>query len=209
MRIDLIELLRCPAAHEVAPLVTVAHTRRADRLLDATLGCPVCGAEYELSNGVAYFAATPVIDEEANATAPDVGRLAALLGLTEPGARVGLCGAYGAGGEELELATGASCVLINASAPDGALLDQILVDVNCSLPIEGGALSGLAVDAANLALLADASRAVRRGGRVVAPVSASLPDGCRELARDATEWVAEVTTAAPEAVVRLRRGAAT
>lgn len=210
MRVDLIELLRCPVTHEVAPLITVAHARRGDRLRNGTLGCPVCGAEYELREGIAYFGQPPVGEREANAPAPDVLRLAALLGLTQPGARVGLCGAYGAAGEGLELATESSCVLVNASAPEGALLDQIEVDAQQALPIERGALAGLAVDTPNLALLSDAGRVVRRGGRIVAPISASVPAGCRELARDSTEWVAEVESVEPAAMagemVSLRRG---
>jgi hypothetical protein len=168
----------------------------------------VCGAEYELRAGAAYFAARDAGTVEAVEQSPavDVLRLAALLGLTEAGARVGLCGRYGAAGEALELATEAACVLINAPSANGTSLDQLVVALNRSLPLERGTLAALAVDAANVALLDDATRVVRRGGRVVAPVSADVPAGCRELARDATEWVAEVETAGPDGMVRLRRG---
>jgi hypothetical protein len=47
--------------------------------------------------------------------------------------------------------------------------------------------------------------ALRPGARLIAPAAAPVPDGARELARDARHWVAErVAPAGP--VVPLRRG---
>jgi uncharacterized protein YbaR (Trm112 family) len=204
MRVDLIELLRCPAPHESSPLVTVANARDGDRLLDATLGCPVCGAEYAMREGVVYLAdVTPGAIKSFGEG--DAMRLAALLDLTAPGARVALGGGMASAAEHLETLTGARCVAINAALSADATVDQIVIDTARRLPFEPGNLAGLAVDPGTVDLLADASRVVRRGGRVVAPASAPIPAGCRELARDDREWVAAVDAGPGDRLVSLRR----
>jgi uncharacterized protein YbaR (Trm112 family) len=205
MRVDLIELLRCPAPHESAPLVTVAHARDGDRLLEATLGCPVCGAEYAMREGIVYF-----VEVAPGATrAPDQAdalRLGALLGVGDAGARVGLCGALGAAASALEDLAEARCLVINGARAATPPLDQIQVDPARGVPVERATLTGLAVDVGTASLLADATRVVRRGGRIVAPASAPVPEGCRELARDDREWVADVVAEATTSFVSLRRG---
>jgi len=64
------------------------------------------------------------------------------------------------------------------------------------------------VDAAHASrvMLESIVRAVRLGGRVLAPATVPIPDGLRELARDDEEWVAEVTVRA-SGLVELRRRA--
>jgi hypothetical protein len=61
------------------------------------------------------------------------------------------------------------------------------------VPVAAGSLRGVALDERNAGavLAADAVRALRAGGRLVAPASSPLPDGVGELARDDTVWVAE------------------
>lgn len=104
-------------------------------------------------------------------------------------------------------AAGVTPLLLN---PPRGLRDQLvnpsairIVDV---IPIASGALRGAALDAATAtpALLAGVARALRPGGRVVAPAWVPLPAGVRELARDAAEWVAEPDLAA-SAPIPLRR----
>ena len=187
-------LLRCPAPHELSPLVTVAIRREGDRLMEATMGCSVCRAEYGLRDGVAYLGVGG-LDRSLERDAPiDPMRIAALLGLGDPGARVMLCGTVGAAAETLETVTGALCVVINApSAGDTCEWgDQLVIGISRTIPLASASLHGVAVDSAHVALLPDAARVVRVGGRVVAPAHAPVPAGCRELARDALEWVAEV-----------------
>ncbi len=195
MRLETIALLRCPASHESSPLVTVAIRREGDRLIEATLGCSVCGAEYALRDGVAFLTSDAGAElSVAQDAAVDPMRIAALLGLGDPGARVMLCGTLGAAAETIETVTGALCVVINApSAGDTCEWgDQLVIGTSRTIPLANASLHGVAVDSAHVALLADAARVVRQGGRVVAPARAPVPAGCRELARDAREWVAEV-----------------
>jgi len=192
MRIETIEVLRCPAPHETSPLVTVAHSINGDRLIEATLGCPVCGEEYALKGGVAFF--DPGAEETEPADGVDALRTAALLGLSEPGMRVALCGSFGTVGDAIELATGAACITVNASGAvrRASEADHVVLGRHDVLPFATASLSALAVDDANLALLADAARVVRANGRVLATVHASPPAGVRVLARDDHAWVGVV-----------------
>ena len=205
MRVETIELLRCPAAHESSPLVTVAHARNGDRLIEGTLGCPICGAEYPLKEGVALLA--DHTGSESPTDSVDAMRTAALLGLSEPGMRVALCGAFGSVADEIEQATGATCITVNASPiiRSASTADHVVLASQALLPFSSASLAGLAVDDANLALLADAARVVRAGGRVLAPARASTPAGVTELARDEQAWVA-VVEAAGSRPVGLTRG---
>ncbi len=195
LRIETIALLRCPASHESSPLVTVAIRREGDRLIDATLGCSVCGAEYALRDGVVFLTRDGGADlPVAHHARVDPMRIAALLGVGDLGARVMLCGTLGAAAETIETVTGALCLVINAPS-DGDTCewgDQLVIGISRTIPLPNASLHGVAVDSAHVALLADAPRVVRQGGRVVAPTHAPVPAGCRELARDALEWVAEV-----------------
>jgi hypothetical protein len=69
-----------------------------------------------------------------------------------------------------------------------------------------GSVRGVALDIhhAESPWLADAVRVLRAGGRLVAPASAPLPAGTRELARDDREWVA-VAEGTPATIIPLRR----
>lgn len=205
MRVDIIELLRCPAPHPPSPLVTVADARDGDRLIDGTLGCPSCLAEYTLRGGVVDLTTAQWASAErarhaaSNATAPsDTLRLAALLGLDQPNLRVALCGEEALAAATLVALTDVQCVVINAPLPSHAMsgLNALRMTVGAQLPLASASLHALAVDAAHVALLADAARVVRTGGRVVAPAHSPVATGLHELARDSTHWVAEVRTAA-------------
>ena len=208
MRVETIELLRCPAAHESSPLITVAYSRDGDRLTEGTLGCVVCGAEYSLRGGVVYLGAD-VAEPKASLMAVDAERTAALLGLSEPGMRVVLCGAFGDVADHLEQATGAIAITVNATpiVHKVSHADHVVIGPRALIPLGNASLHGLALDSAHTALRLDAPRVVRVGGRVLAPATAPLPTALRELARDQLEWVAIVESGV-DSPVPLRRGAA-
>jgi uncharacterized protein YbaR (Trm112 family) len=226
MRVEIIELLRCPEAHEQAALVTVAFTRDGDRLLSGELGCPVCSAAYTLRDGVVWLVPADARTSDADVVsrsdggtpdgnAPGVDRrdaegTAALLDLSEPGMRAVLCGAYGTVAAALADMTGARCIAIDGAAERGlpAEVDQVRMVSRARLPFADACIDALAVDATHAELLADAARVVRVGGRVLAPSHLSVPQGLKELARDATEWVADVVPRST-APVGLRRARAT
>ena len=194
MRVETLELLRCPAPHEPSPLITVAYERDGDRIVEGSLGCSICGAEYALREGVVYLSVDAPIAPDAEAKDPM--RTAALLGLNKPGVRVALCGAFGRHAVMIEEATDARCIAINTSS---IAVDPIRCTALDIVPLATASLHGLAIDDTHMRLLGDAARVVQAGGRVLGPAHAPIPDGCRELARDEYEWVAVVerTSSAP------------
>src|SRR5689334_5423026 len=95
MFVELIDLLRCPRPHEDTWLVASAEETASRHILRGALGCPLCGAEYPVVDGVADFGEAPVAGPaEDHVDADDTMRAAALLGLTAPGATVVLGGVW-------------------------------------------------------------------------------------------------------------------
>jgi uncharacterized protein YbaR (Trm112 family) len=224
MRVELIELLRCPSPHETSPLVTVAERREGEHLLNATLGCVVCGASYLLRVGVLDLSTAGTVRETNPATvtqtselahaddphdaesdvdsSPDSSaddeaeamRVAALLNIGDATSRALLCGRRLHVARAIEALTSAQVASLNPrrAATGGDRLDVIRLVPAERIPLADRCLSGIAVDLQHVAMLDDATRVVRPGGRILAPVTATVPEGCRELARDDVEWVAEV-----------------
>ena len=211
MQRDLLDALRCPGTHEESWLVAMVLEASGSSLLVAELACPVCGAEFRIVNGIAHFAgatpaAPPAWPSEPYTPAMAL-RLAALLGVAESQLPVALVGRYTAASSALASLVSAPQLLINGSPviPGPGVSCLVVAD---RLPLGVESLAGIAVDAAHATatFLDSATRALRLGGRLVAPADAPVPAGMRELARDTTEWVAE-TTARASGLVELRRRA--
>ncbi|MBA2686383.1 MAG: Trm112 family protein [Gemmatimonadaceae bacterium] len=200
-------------AHEDSWLVA-----RVDELVDrhvvsGELGCPVCGTRYPVREGVADFSlgATPPSGIEAGESHEARERLAvraaALLGLTEPGGIVVLAGEWSAAAHEILTMTENVQLLALDSAlglrSGGALSLALIAEL---LPLAHGSVRGIALDArhATPSLTAGAARALIPGGRLLAPVSALLPESLQELARDDEHWLAttisQTTVSAPVAI---------
>jgi len=211
MQRDLLDALRCPGTHEESWLVAMVLEASGSSLLVAELACPVCGAEFRIVNGIAHFAgatpaAPPAWPSEPYTPAMAL-RLAALLGVAESQLPVALVGRYTAASSALASLVSAPQLLINGSPVIPGPGVSCLV-VAGRLPLGVESLAAIAVDAthATATFLDSATRALRLGGRLVAPADAPVPAGMRELARDTTEWVAE-TTARASGLVELRRRA--
>ena len=211
MQRDLLDALRCPGTHEESWLVAMVLEASGSSLLVAELACPVCGAEFRIVNGIAHFAgatpaAPPAWPSEPYTPAMAL-RLAALLGVAESQLPVALVGRYTAASGALGSLVSAPQLLINGSPviPGPGVSCLVVAD---RLPLGVESLAAIAVDAAHATatFLDSATRALRLGGRLVAPADAPVPAGMRELARDTTEWVAE-TTARASGLVELRRRA--
>ena len=211
MQRDLLDALRCPGTHEESWLVAMVLEASGSSLLVAELACPVCGAEFRIVNGIAHFAgstpaAPPAWPSEPYTPAMAL-RLAALLGVAESQLPVALVGRYTAASGALASLVSAPQLLINGSPviPGPGVSCLVVAD---RLPLGVESLAAIAVDAthATATFLDSATRALRLGGRLVAPADAPVPAGMRELARDTTEWVAE-TTARASGLVELRRRA--
>ena len=83
MFIELVDTLRCPTPHEESWLVLAASRMVARHVLEGTLGCPVCAAEFPIHEGVVDFRRAPAVPPVAGepADAEQAVRLAAFLGL--------------------------------------------------------------------------------------------------------------------------------
>ncbi|MGH7714073.1 MAG: hypothetical protein ACREOG_22525 [Gemmatimonadaceae bacterium] len=205
-----IELLRCPAAHEESPLVATATRQIERRIVTGLLGCPVCGLEYAIRGGVADFRAGAGADARDARPSPNeeaAVRLAAQLDLSEPARLVALFGEYARFAAALSVVFDAQGVVIGAPL----LLERQIAEhasvlrIDATLPLARASMHGAAVDAEYAARLGlDEVRALLRpNGRLVAPADVPLPVGVAQLARDESEWVAERAVD----VVELRRSA--
>jgi len=213
--IELVDLLRCPRAHEDSWLVAAIYERADRDIVRGVLGCPICGAAYQIRDRVAIF------DEASSLPAPRESRgaydesdddaamrCAAMLNLFDPGGAVILAGAWARAAHALHDITPVSVLVVDPSG-DVALGNGVsAIRIGDSLPVAAGSLRGVAFDAdtATPSLVDSAARALRPGGRLIAPNSAPLPAGIAERARDDRHWVGEAQPSAstPIALTRQR-----
>lgn len=204
MHIDLIEHLRCPRGHEESSLVAAFDRMAGRHVVEGRLGCPVCEAEYPIVAGIARFDEGRGPDPRAPAAAAaDEGeamRAAALLGLADGRGVAMMTGSWSLYAAKIvTMVADVHLILLDPDvrpdASDSGTISAILAPGR--LPLAAGALIGAALDEAGATpeRLANAVRALRDGGRLVAPAAAPRPDGVAELARDERHWVAERRTA--------------
>lgn len=197
MLLSLVDSLRCPAVHDESSLVLSVDTWNGQRVSRGALGCPVCHARYPIEGGTVHFTDAPTTESSEDPRELDPQRLAAQLGLLEPGGVVLLTGHYARAVPELEVIAGVICVVINASVSlTGNSVRFVVAD---RIPLADGVLRGLAVSGGPSTgpLLPEASRLLRPRGRLVAELASPVPSGIRELARDHVEWVGEREDSAP------------
>jgi hypothetical protein len=212
MHVDLIESLRCPHPHDDGWLVARADVVVDRRIVRGHVGCPTCGGEWPINDGAVHFTEMPLAMSDSSAVAVDSSearaealRTAALLDLRDASGAVLLAGASAKAADALASLTGVLVLVVNP--PAEAACTHSRVYVRDAVAFGVGSMRGARLDEAHAtdAWIASASRAVMRGGRVIAPVSCAVPPVLHELARDAHEWVAEVRVAA-SGLVPLRRG---
>jgi hypothetical protein len=192
MFVELIGQLRCLHSHADGCLVATT-TRTVDRqIIEGTLGCPACGAEYEIREGAVWFGGNESVPKPPDSRFPaDAAvRLAAMLGLDERGGVHVLDAAWSACARELsESFPGTRFVLISAPDVEGA--GAVLRCTSDAIPVAAGSVRGVALDRATPALVNAAVRALAARGRLIAPAEAGVPEGILLLARDHHWWVGE------------------
>jgi len=194
--IPLVDILRCVRPH--ADTWLVASIERADErfIIEGTLGCPTCLAEYPIRSGVVYFTDRAIATPPTAPKESDAMRLAAALDLTEPRMIAVFHGAWAAHSQFVRGVSPSQLLLLNP--PDGMRSgDGMSVLVSEVAPFAQGSIDAVALDApVSDALFASLRASLRRNARVLAPVATPVPDGFTELARDEEVWVARLDDAA-------------
>jgi len=191
--IELVDVLRCPRQHEETWLVASADRTEGRRIVDGTLGCPICRAEYPVRGGVADFAGGAALRSSVQVmpTAEDALRLAALLDLTPGPGFALLFGSWGSYAEELSAITPVPLMLVNPPVDARTRSGATIILAGDVLPLAAGRARAAAIDPALTLPVATQADAVRSGGRIVAPRDVDPLTGTREIARDDRLWVAE------------------
>ncbi len=181
-------------------------------VVEGKLGCHVCGAEYPIRDGIAFFreqvAAAPLdsASERAAAAPLDSGssensgetpgpamRIAAFLDLARPGALALLTGDWANASDAVAALTSARIIALNAALRTSDEESVLQIDSNPPLPLANHSLDGIALDPAFSTgeMLEEAWRLLRPRGRLLAASSLELSGQFSELARDADYVVAE------------------
>jgi len=219
MHLELVELLRCPNPHAPSVLVVSSDKTSARYVMQGVLGCPECGAEYPIRDGISLFgadspeAARGSTVDPANADSELALRVAAQLAMTEGRSVYTLVGYSSRVVLAIRAVVPARLIVINpvgvdaigdasitlATAPAGVVRTQ------GRLPLTRSRMDGLAfASQPDAGWLAQAVELLKPGGRVVAPATGAVPVGVVELVRDAHQWVAtrERVASAPIGMTR-------
>jgi len=205
--IEMLDLLRCVNAHEDTWLVASLKAISNRFVLDGTLGCPVCHAEYPIKKGIADFR----IGGEAELTQQPVAgvnredlamRIGAFVNATEPGATVVLGASWAEAAQELSVMTETRVLALNPGKRVEESESVGLLWVSHEIPLAPASVLGVALDSSFPAkIISSALNVVRPGGRIVGPATIDVPTGLAVLARDERYWVGEK----PAEMVSLRR----
>src|SRR4051812_33401809 len=97
MFIELVDALRCPVPHEESWLVASTARMVFRHIVEGTIGCPVCHAQYPVRRGVVDFRRAPPVPLPAERTPDEMQatRLAAFLDLTDASGFAVLTGEWG------------------------------------------------------------------------------------------------------------------
>jgi hypothetical protein len=207
--IEMLDLLRCINPHEDTWLVASLKAISNRFVLDGTLGCPVCHAEYSIRKGVVDFRQAGDSPQSGNESTSAAGnretlatRVGAFLNATEPGGTLVVGGSWAAAAQELSVMTEARVLVLNPGRAIEESETVGLLRVSREIPLAPDSAIGVAVDDAfPWEVISSALKVVRPGGRIVGPAAIEAPAEVTVLARDERFWVAEK----PMQMIPLRR----
>lgn len=199
-------------SHEDSWLVATS-TRTGNRhILDGKLGCPVCRATFDITDGEVMFTTTPVLRSAIVLDDDAAFRLAAQLHLVEAPQPILLTGLWSRAVAPLRRIVSTVTMFVG-DATTVVTQDERVSTLRLpptGIPLATGALRAVALDRTHSsdAFLHAAARVLRTGGRLVVPSSVSLDDQVwRTLATDADVTVAERLPVA-SAPIAIRRAPA-
>ena len=149
MFIELVDALRCPVPHEESWLVAAAVRMEARHIVEGTLGCPVCSAEYPIRDGVVDFRRDGGVIAAAHVAshAELAMRLAALLNLADAQGFAVLLGEWGAHAHELASIVETPLVVVDPPADVvGAPGVSVLRCDGSDVPLAVGSARAMAID---------------------------------------------------------------
>lgn len=199
MYIELIDLLRCPRAHDESWLVAAFNKMDGRFIIEGKLGCPVCSASFPITNGVADLRdsheAPNVTSRLSDEKDEDAAlRVAAMLGLSRPGSVAVLSNMIGSiPGLIAEMAS--VRVVGNNSITSGPEQENVaMIRSSNQMPFASGSIDAVMLGAqASSREVEEAVRILKTGGRLVVTADSPLRGNLRELARDDRYIVAEST----------------
>lgn len=207
--LPLVDILRCTRPHADTWLVASIDRAEGRYIVDGTLGCPTCLAEYPVRNGIVFFSAARPWAAHMRPHETSALRVAAALDLTDARMTAVLHGSWGMQAHLIVGVSPSQLLLLNP--PDDVVLgDGVSGIVSDVVPLSAGSVSAAAIDAPIMpTLLESLRRSLRAGGRLLGPTVLTVPDGFTELARDDDVWVARldaaITESAPIALTRRGR----
>jgi uncharacterized protein YbaR (Trm112 family) len=205
MFVELLETLRCPRPHEDSSLIASATRTDARHIVEGTLGCPVCGAEFAIRSGITYFDDAPPSLPSEHPSADTAMRLAAFLELTDGRGFALLCGRWGVHADQINRIAQTPLVLVNSPENVGGEIAAIIRSADAA-PFAPGSAQAVALDErVSPALSASLVHVVRPGGRVIGPTTVAVPPTVAEVVRDDQIWIAEKVDSRSPALVSIRR----
>jgi uncharacterized protein YbaR (Trm112 family) len=189
MFIELTDHLRCPKEHAEQFLVLLPDQIERRQVLRGSLGCPVCGSVFEVTDGVARLGSWEAGSE---GTALSAEAALALIGITGPGGYLALVGAAGALAADLNrLLPQVHLVLVNSSAAPADRSMASLLEAS-RIPLKTGSMRSVVLGrdlATDPAWVKEAVRVVLPGNRLVVEGDPLEGLGAEVLASAPGAWV--------------------
>ncbi|HEU5049467.1 MAG TPA: hypothetical protein VFU00_04025 [Gemmatimonadales bacterium] len=190
MFIEAVDHLRCPAPHPEQHLVLLPSVLEERSVRSGMLGCPVCGREFAVEDGVLDVGGGP---ESVAPTALDGDAAAALLGLSGPGGYIAVVG--GMAGRHDELAAALPGIRIVTINPPGGVRDggELSVLRGGTIPLRSSSMRGVLLGpgfGSDPSWVAEAVRVTLSGLRIVGEGNAPESPDIEVMATAGGCWVA-------------------
>ena len=163
-------------------------------VIEAKLGCPVCGAHFFIRDGIAVFddavaVPPPVLHDDSDAM-----RISAFLDLISPGRLALIAGDFASASSSVAESSGARVISLNSPSPSHLIGGVAEIRASSKIPLASRSLDGVALDESHSTpdFFSEAARLLKPGGRLYVRSRGSLPPQFRELAGSENETVAEL-----------------